>query len=117
APLLARHLARRDLALRVDLLLTHDALVILEREVRVQAGQAALADFLAVVLLVDDVAAPADAAHRQDAGRRVAGAVLAVFALLALDHARRDLVVAGVVGLLDAIVGGRLGLFELADAI
>ena len=54
AALLARHLARRDLALLVDLLLAHDALVVLERERRVEAGQALLADLLAVLALLGD---------------------------------------------------------------
>src|SRR5690606_27321958 len=83
APLLARHLAGRDLALLVDLLLAHDAFVVLEREVRVDTGQALLAGLLAVLALLGDVAAPADAAHRQHAGRRFAGAFLAVVAFVA----------------------------------
>jgi hypothetical protein len=95
----------------------HDPLVVVERELAVDAGQTLLADLLAVVALVDDRAAAADPAHRQDARRVVAGAVVAVVALLALDRALRDLLVAGVIRLLDPLVGGRLALLELTDPV
>src|SRR5262245_65669582 len=81
AALLARHLARRDLALLVDLVLAHQPLVVLERERCVEAGRALLARLLAV-LLVGDVAAAFAAAHRADARVLGAEAVLAVVALL-----------------------------------
>src|SRR5690242_4451736 len=71
-PLLRGHLARRDLALLLDLVLAHDPLVVLERHRLVDAGQALLAALLAVAALLDDRATPADAAHGQEPGALLA---------------------------------------------
>src|SRR5215470_16708153 len=105
AALLARHLARGDLALLVDLVLAHHPLVVLERQRRVDARRAALAGFPAVLAVVDDRAAAVDAAHRQHA-LVLTGALGAVLAALALDHALGGLVLARVICLANALVGG-----------
>src|SRR5262249_10181431 len=62
-------------------------------------------------------AATADAAHRQDARVVVAGAFFAVLAALTADLALRLLLVAGVIGLADVLVGRRLRILELADLV
>src|SRR6185436_17635771 len=88
----------------------------LERQRRVDAGRTALASLLAILAIVDDRAPAADAAHREHA-RVLARAVLAVLAGLSLDRALGGLVLARVIGLADVLVGGRLGLLELADPV
>src|ERR1041384_4582846 len=115
--LLARHLAGGDLALLVDPLLADDALVVLERHRRGDAGRPMLAALLAVLAVVGDQAAAADPAHREHARVLLAGAFVAVVAALALDRALGGLVLARVIGLADVLVRGRLGLLELADLV